>query len=185
MQYPLSIEIVTEILTVIAIIDLCYNMTGSWVDVNSPSQIHSPINSESSKYQRPPYSLAESVQHLGVISYQVEKLLQQQNELDRLSQGSHTNNNNNTTTISHADLDTDDNNRSSTTATSSNNNNNNSLSHSPPSNPKSPPIDIDYLSDSLSLVEAIFDKVIPPNHYTTIPLYYYATMLLCYYATSF
>lgn len=53
------------------------SLNGSWIDINSASQIHSPMDDDSPEFLRPPYSLAESVQNLGLISFQVERFLQE------------------------------------------------------------------------------------------------------------
>lgn len=53
------------------------SLNGSWIDINSASQIHSPVDDEAPERLRPPYSLAESVQSLGLLSFQVERFLQE------------------------------------------------------------------------------------------------------------
>lgn len=53
------------------------SLNDSWIDINSASQIHSPMDDESPEFMRPPHSLAESVQNLGLISFQVERFLQE------------------------------------------------------------------------------------------------------------
>lgn len=65
------------------------SLNGSWIDVRSASQIHSPIDQTISPegfIMQPPasggaqpstYSMAESVQSLGLISFQVERFLQE------------------------------------------------------------------------------------------------------------
>lgn len=53
------------------------SLNGSWIDINSASQIHSPMDTDSPEFLGPPYSLAESVQSLGIISFQVERFLQE------------------------------------------------------------------------------------------------------------
>lgn len=53
------------------------SLNDSWIDINSASQIHSPMGDESPEFMRPPHSLAESVQNLGLISFQVERFLQE------------------------------------------------------------------------------------------------------------
>lgn len=53
------------------------SLNGSWIDINSASQIHSPVDDDSPERLRPPYSLAESVQSLGLLSFQVERFLQE------------------------------------------------------------------------------------------------------------
>lgn len=58
-------------------VSLDESLNGSWIDVNSASEIHSPIDDDSPELLRPPYSLAESVQNLGLISFQVERFLQE------------------------------------------------------------------------------------------------------------
>lgn len=64
------------------------SLNGSWIDINSASQIHSPIDDDSPELLRPPHALAESVQNLGLISFQVERFLQE-------AQRGNNNNNNN------------------------------------------------------------------------------------------
>lgn len=58
-------------------VSLDESLNGSWIDINSASQIHSPMDDDSPELLRPPYSLAESVQNLGLISFQVERFLQE------------------------------------------------------------------------------------------------------------
>lgn len=58
-------------------VSLNESLNGSWIDINSASQIHSPIDNDSPEHLRPPYSLAESVQSLGLLSFQVERFLQE------------------------------------------------------------------------------------------------------------
>lgn len=53
------------------------SLNGSWIDINSASQIHSPLSEDSPEFTGPSYSLAESVQSLGLISFQVERFLQE------------------------------------------------------------------------------------------------------------
>lgn len=53
------------------------SLNGSWIDINSASQIHSPMDTDSPEFLNPPYSLAESAQSLGIISFQVERFLQE------------------------------------------------------------------------------------------------------------
>jgi hypothetical protein len=53
------------------------SFNGSWIDINSASQINSPLSEESPEFIRPGLSLAESVQNLGIISFQVERFLQE------------------------------------------------------------------------------------------------------------
>uniref|UniRef100_A0A6G1SDL8 Uncharacterized protein n=1 Tax=Aceria tosichella TaxID=561515 RepID=A0A6G1SDL8_9ACAR len=53
------------------------SLNGSWIDINSASQIHSPLGEDSPELLRPALSLAESVQNLGIISFQVERFLQE------------------------------------------------------------------------------------------------------------
>jgi hypothetical protein len=53
------------------------SLNGSWIDINSASQIHSPLGEDSPELIRPALSLAESVQNLGIISFQVERFLQE------------------------------------------------------------------------------------------------------------
>lgn len=65
------------------------SLNGSWIDINSASQIHSPMDDESAEFLMPPYSAhAESVQNLGLISFQVERFLQeaQRNSQQNLQQ---------------------------------------------------------------------------------------------------
>ena len=64
------------------------SLNGSWIDINSASQINSPIDNDSPEHQRPPYSFAESAQSLGLLSFQVERFLQE-------AQKSHFHNSNN------------------------------------------------------------------------------------------
>lgn len=75
------------------------SLEGSWVDIHSATQIHSPIDNIDSPEPaiRSPYSMVESVQSLGLISFQVERFLQeaqrnQQNSNSQLNL-SQTNNN--------------------------------------------------------------------------------------------
>jgi len=72
------------------------SLNGSWIDINSASQIHSPIGQDSPEYLRPPHSVAESVQDLGIISFQVERFLKEAQVFNESNNG---NNNNNLTTI--------------------------------------------------------------------------------------
>lgn len=58
-------------------VSLDESLNGSWIDINSASQIHSPMDDDSPELLGPPYSLAESVQNLGLISFQVERFLQE------------------------------------------------------------------------------------------------------------
>lgn len=53
------------------------SLNGSWIDINSASQIHSPVDDDSPERLRPPYSFAESIQSLGLLSFQVERFLQE------------------------------------------------------------------------------------------------------------
>lgn len=53
------------------------SLNGSWIDINSASQIHSPMDDDSPEFTRPPHSLAGSAQNLGLISFQVERYLQE------------------------------------------------------------------------------------------------------------
>lgn len=67
------------------------SLNGSWIDINSASQIHSPMSDDSPEFMAPSYSLAESVQNLGLISFQVERFLQEAQK----NNSSNTNANNN------------------------------------------------------------------------------------------
>lgn len=53
------------------------SLEGSWVDIRSATQIHSPIDNNDSPSIRSPYSMVESVQSLGLISFHVERFLQE------------------------------------------------------------------------------------------------------------
>lgn len=53
------------------------SLNGSWIDINSASQIHSPLGEDSPELTGPEVSLAESVQNLNIISFQVERFLQE------------------------------------------------------------------------------------------------------------
>lgn len=68
------------------------SLNDSWIDINSASQIHSPMDDESPEFMRPPHSLAESVQNLGLISFQVERFLQEAQRNQGGSGGSATTN---------------------------------------------------------------------------------------------
>lgn len=74
--------------------------TGSWIDINSASQIHSPAGDDSPELRRSPYSLSESAQHLGLISFQVERFLQ-----DAQKSGNTNSQNNDTTNADDNHLD--------------------------------------------------------------------------------
>ena len=69
------------------------SLNGSWIDINSASQIHSPMGDDSPEYLRPPHSLAESVQNLGMISFQVERFLQEAQKKNYSDNNSGNNNN--------------------------------------------------------------------------------------------
>lgn len=58
-------------------VSLDESLNGSWIDINSASQIHSSMDDDSPEFLRTPYSMAESVQSLGLISFQVERFLQE------------------------------------------------------------------------------------------------------------
>lgn len=64
------------------------SLNGSWIDINSASQIPSPLDNETPEFLAPPYSpnQPESIQNLGLISFQVERFLREA--------ASHQNNNN-------------------------------------------------------------------------------------------
>ena len=54
------------------------SLNGSWIDINSASQIPSPMdNNNQPDFLRPVCSTTESVQNLGLISFQVERFLQE------------------------------------------------------------------------------------------------------------
>lgn len=63
------------------------SLNGSWIDINSASQIHSPVDNDSPERLRPPYSLAESAQSLGLLSFQVERFLQEAQKSTATTQG--------------------------------------------------------------------------------------------------
>lgn len=74
------------------------SLEGSWVDIQAASQNHSPIDNEGdSPIMRSPYSMVESVQNLGLISFQVERFLQEAQRNQQLTNSqqnlSRTNNN--------------------------------------------------------------------------------------------
>lgn len=75
-------------------VSLDESLNGSWIDINSASQIHSPMDDDSdfTKLQHPSYSIANSV-----ISYQVERFLQevQRNQNTNSTNGQLNNHNNN------------------------------------------------------------------------------------------
>lgn len=68
------------------------SLNGSWIDINSASQIPSPMDDDSPEFLRPPYSLAESVQNLGLISFQVERFLQEAQRSNNNNSSQGTNN---------------------------------------------------------------------------------------------
>lgn len=59
------------------------SLNGSWIDINSASQIHSPMDNDSSEFLMPPFPSTSGEQtetmhqNLGLISFQVERFLQE------------------------------------------------------------------------------------------------------------
>lgn len=58
------------------------SLSGSWIDINSISQIPSPTLEDSPEYMRQPFYMSKSVQNLGILPFQVERFLQETQRID-------------------------------------------------------------------------------------------------------
>lgn len=69
-------------------VSLDESLSGSWIDINSASQIPSPTLDNASEFPRQRLSMTKSVQNLGLLPFQVERFLQ---EAQRASNSSNDN----------------------------------------------------------------------------------------------
>jgi len=65
------------------------SLNGSWIDIHNESQIDMPGGNDSPEFLAAPRSMADSVQNLGLISFQVERFLQEAQRNRKLTTSQH------------------------------------------------------------------------------------------------